>query len=161
PLAVSWDENAGTTNWSLLSYMIAKIRYRSRVGAVYEATATEQFALGMLEIIRQDKEIESDNGRIVCRSTSALAEIPATSENQTRRLGGEQSNSSVSINDQVILKAYRRLSDGEHPEVEMCRFLTEVAGYTNTPRLMGSVEFVDTNGTKHALAVLQEFVRSQ
>ena len=161
PLAISWDENAGTTNWSLLSYMIAKVRYRSRVGAIYEATATEQFAVGLLDLIRQDKEIDSDNGQIVCRSTSALAQIPVGSENQTRRLGGEQSNSSVSINDQVILKAYRRLADGEHPEVEMCRFLTEVAGYTNTPKLLGSIEFVDAKGSKRALAVLQEFVRSQ
>ncbi|HEX9463689.1 MAG TPA: maltose alpha-D-glucosyltransferase [Alphaproteobacteria bacterium] len=161
PLAVSWDDNAGTMNWPLLPYMLAKVRRRSKVGAVYEATATEQFALAAVDLIRQGKDIDSEGGRVVSHSTSAFAALEIVPETQTRRVGGEQSNSSVTINDQMILKAYRRLADGEHPEVEMSRFLTEVAGYPNTPKLFGSIEYVERDGTKWALAVLQEFMRSQ
>ena len=161
PLGLSWDENAGTTNWPLLPYMLARIRRRSKVGAVHEATTTEQFALALVDLIRDGKEVESDGGRIITHKTSAFDALPQATENQTRRMGGEQSNSSITINDQMILKLYRRQAEGEHPEVEMARFLTEVAGYANTPKLFGSVQYVEKDGTKWALAILQEFMRSQ
>ena len=43
------------------------------------------------------------------------------------------------IGERVILKIYRRLEAGVHPELEIGRFLTDVAGYANTPPLYGSI----------------------
>jgi maltose alpha-D-glucosyltransferase/alpha-amylase len=161
PVAVSWDENAASLNWPLLPYTLARVRRRDRLGAIYEATASDQFVPTLVDAIRRDQRIENGTGSIVCRSTSALPAEDAVADNQVRRLGGEQSNSSLIVGDRMIFKIYRRLTDGEHPEVEMARFLTEVAGYPNTPKLYGFVEHVEPDGTKRALGVLQEFVRSQ
>jgi maltose alpha-D-glucosyltransferase/alpha-amylase len=61
----------------------------------------------------------------------------------------------------MVLKIYRRLRDGINPEIEVGRFLTEVAGYANTPALYGIAEHVAPDGTRTALAVLQKFVRNQ
>jgi maltose alpha-D-glucosyltransferase/alpha-amylase len=77
-----------------------------------------------------------------------------------RRLGADQSNSSVIIGDQFVLKIYRRLVPGVHPEVEFGAFLAKV-GYQNTPAMIGAAEHVDPQGTPTGLAVLQEFVRNQ
>jgi maltose alpha-D-glucosyltransferase / alpha-amylase len=161
PVAVSWDENAGNLSWPLLSYTLAKVRHRAKMGAIYEATSTEAFALAVIEGIRHNQTIENGPAAIVCHATSAFESVELPPDPQVRRLGGEQSNSSLNIGDTMILKAYRRLADGEHPEVEMCRYLTGSAGYANTPKLYGSLEYVEHNGTKRALGVLQEFVRSQ
>ena len=76
-------------------------------------------------------------------------------------MGAEQTNSSINIADKAMLKIYRRLVPGEHPEIEMTRFLTEVAGFANTPKLLGDIEYVETDGTRWALGLAQEFVRSQ
>jgi len=43
----------------------------------------------------------------------------------------------------------------------MTRFLTETAGYANTPRLLGDISYTDREGTKWAIGLVQEFVRSQ
>lgn len=43
----------------------------------------------------------------------------------------------------------------------MLRFLTGPAKYANTPKLLGSVEYIERNGSQRALAILQEFVRTQ
>jgi maltose alpha-D-glucosyltransferase/alpha-amylase len=161
PAAVSWDENAANLNWPLLSYTLAKVRRRAKLGAIYEATPTDAFALAVIEGIRNDQTVDNGSATIVCRATSALGGIDLPADVQVRRLGGEQSNSSVNIGDVMIFKAYRRLADGEHPEVEMCRYLTEAVGYANTPKLYGSVEYVERDGNKRALGVLQEFMRSQ
>jgi maltose alpha-D-glucosyltransferase/alpha-amylase len=61
----------------------------------------------------------------------------------------------------MVLKIYRRLREGINPEIEIGRFLTEVAGYANTPALYGIAEHVGADGTRTALAVLQQFVRNQ
>ena len=47
-----------------------------------------------------------------------------------RRLGVEQSNTSVVFGDRLILKVYRRLEAGLNPELELLRFLTE-RGFPN------------------------------
>ncbi|MGH6857803.1 MAG: alpha-amylase, partial [Methylocella sp.] len=50
---------------------------------------------------------------------------------------------------------------GEDPEVEVLPFLTEVAHFSNSPRLLGVVEHVDRAGNRAVLAILQTFVRNQ
>ena len=73
-----------------------------------------------------------------------------------RPVGGEQSNSSVVFGEQVILKLYRRLQEGESTELELLRFL-DVHGFEHTPRLLGWYRYAGTpiNAT---LGVLQAFV---
>ncbi len=45
----------------------------------------------------------------------------------------EQSNTSIVYGDQLILKLFRRLQPGENPDVEIGRFLTEVARFPHIP----------------------------
>ena len=62
-----------------------------------------------------------------------------------------------------MLKIYRRLQPGPHPEIEMSRFLVERAGFANTPPLLAFMELdLDGDGPQtHALGVLFGFVRNQ
>ena len=53
-------------------------------------------------------------------------------------LCAEQSNSSLIVDDAVMLKIFRKVSAGEHPEAEMGRYLT-AQGFLNTPALLGEV----------------------
>jgi maltose alpha-D-glucosyltransferase/alpha-amylase len=161
PLAASWSDDAGSTNWPLLPYTIAKLRRGSKVGALYEATATESYVLTMLDAMRDKTRVEGSEGTVVFNSTAAFGSVELPPEPQAQNISGEQSNSSANIADKMVLKTYRRLSEGEHPEVEMAGFLTEVAGFANTPKLFGWAEYLERDGRKWALAILQEFVRSQ
>ncbi len=77
-----------------------------------------------------------------------------------RRLGVEQSNSSATVGDRLILKVYRRLEVGENPEIEVGTFLESV-GCPVAPRMAGSVRYVSDAGTIAAAAMLQERVAAQ
>jgi maltose alpha-D-glucosyltransferase/alpha-amylase len=55
---------------------------------------------------------------------------------------------------------YRRLETGINPEIEIGRFLTEVAGFANTPALLGSVELVEGDN-RSAVAIVHAFVQNQ
>jgi predicted trehalose synthase len=76
-----------------------------------------------------------------------------------RRLGGEQSNTSLAIGETLILKLFRRLADGVNPDVEITRFLTEHTGFRGTPRLAGALEYrAGDGGASATLAMLQELI---
>jgi maltokinase len=74
-----------------------------------------------------------------------------------RPVGGEQSNTSLVFDDELILKVFRRLEPGVNPELEMLRFLTE-HGFANIAALGGWYAY--SGGPLSAtLGILQEFVR--
>ena len=72
------------------------------------------------------------------RSGGDLGEVDPIERSRT-----EQSNTSIRIGGKAMLKGFRKLEQGTHPELEVGRFLTEVARFPNTPALLGSIERVD------------------
>jgi maltose alpha-D-glucosyltransferase / alpha-amylase len=61
----------------------------------------------------------------------------------------------------MVLKLYRRLQSGVQPEVEMARFLTEVAGFANTPAYLGSMQRTGEGGEETALGIAFALVPNQ
>jgi maltokinase len=70
---------------------------------------------------------------------------------------GEQTNSSIVLNREGILKLYRRLEPGPHPDIEVTRFLTIQQQFTHVPALLGTIRFEDSRGVTMA-GMLQEYV---
>jgi trehalose synthase-fused probable maltokinase len=104
--------------------------------------------------------LEGRIGRFTASSTTALeglldGPIDRLTE---RRLGVEQSNTSVRLGDRLILKLYRLLEVGENPDLEVSAFLTD-AGFTETPAVAGALVHESDVGTA-AAAMLQSFVPS-
>jgi maltose alpha-D-glucosyltransferase/alpha-amylase len=76
---------------------------------------------------------------------------------------GEQSNSSVLIGDEAIMKVIRRFDEGINPGVEVGRYLSEVAQFPHAPRVGGSIEYRrrGDSASSATLAVLEEFVPNE
>ncbi|WP_182086909.1 phosphotransferase [Aureimonas sp. ME7] len=90
-----------------------------------------------------------------------LVEVAKVPPSEIKVLSGEQSNTSVGIGSLGILKFYRRLRDGEQPELELTEFLTERTGFTGAPALYGSVELRRADGASAAVAALFERVANR
>jgi maltokinase len=73
-----------------------------------------------------------------------------------RRLGVQQSNTSVALGEALMLKVYRLIEPGLNPEVEMNAFLTQ-AGFREAPTLAGSATYL-LDGESHSAAMLQQLV---
>ena len=162
PLTIAWETKTYDPLAHLQPYTLARVRLGARVGALHDAMASPRFVQAALRGIRAGVDIATRRGgRVVFQPTKALAELPPVEEPPVERLGREQSNTSVLVGEDMILKALRRLHPGLHPEVEVGRYLTDVARFKNTPPLLGSVEMIDADGEPTAIAVLQGFVRNQ
>ncbi|HET7564779.1 MAG TPA: phosphotransferase, partial [Gemmatimonadaceae bacterium] len=72
-------------------------------------------------------------------------------------IAGEQSNTSIVYGDHAILKLFRRLEPGEHPDVEIGRFLTTRTNFHGTPALLGVITF-EWDGAPSVAGMLQRFV---
>ncbi len=56
PLATSYDDQALTHGWPLLSFSLAQVRRGAKVGALYDAMAGPDFPLAAFEAIRAGSE---------------------------------------------------------------------------------------------------------
>jgi maltose alpha-D-glucosyltransferase/alpha-amylase len=72
----------------------------------------------------------------------------------------EQSNTSILYGDASILKLFRRLQPGENPDVEIGKFLTEVAHFDRIPPFLGEISMTVNSGEKTTVAMLQGLVAS-
>ena len=75
---------------------------------------------------------------------------------EIRPMGAEQSNSSIVFGEQQVLKVFRRVEPGRHPELEMLRFLS-ARGFANIATLTG---WYDYSGElmQATLGIMQEFI---
>ncbi|MBD5655901.1 MAG: maltose alpha-D-glucosyltransferase, partial [Candidatus Eremiobacteraeota bacterium] len=140
---------------------LARTRTGPQSGFLYEAFAIDAFVLELLADVRNERTTESvRGGSFVATATPALRELPAVERPNVRRMDVEQSNTSVVIDERIVVKGYRKVHAGPQPELEIARFLDAV-GYRNTPALYGYLRYDDPHGESTALAIVQEFVESQ
>ena len=161
PLALSW-ETAENDNSALASCTVARARRARAEGVVYEAVAEPRFALALVEAMQAEQHVAAGEGaRIAFHRTSAFARRALPKEPVVKRIGSEQSNSSVAIDEYAILKLYRRLQTGTHPEIEIAEFLTETASFANAPPLMGYFTLERDGEGETALGVMFAQMRNQ
>ena len=162
PLATSWSPEGSEVRQALLPATLAQLRQARREGALIDAASQERLALALAEAIRLGATLPSGAaGEIRFRHTPGFDQAAWPERLVVRRLGAEQSNSSVMFEEYAVLKLYRRIQAGPHPEVEMARFLVERAGFANTPPPLATIELAPPDGEPSAIGVLFGFVRNQ
>ncbi len=96
---------------------------------------------------------EGTGGVVVVDTAGSPGAPPATA---TRLMPGHQTHSSIVLDDRLLLKAYRRLTPGTSPELEMIGFLSR-HGFGSVPPLRGW--YALQSGTLDAtLGITQEFI---
>jgi maltose alpha-D-glucosyltransferase/alpha-amylase len=159
PLGICWEDEPAAALPSLLA--LARVRKGRRVGLLTDAFALGPFARRMLAALAGSERIDTPDGQIVFEPMpDKLDVLRRPDDAQVMWLTAEQSNSSLIVDEAVILKIFRHVTTGEHPEAEMSRYLT-ANNFSNAPALLGEVIRVDRDGQRHALAVAQAFVRNQ
>jgi maltose alpha-D-glucosyltransferase / alpha-amylase len=138
----------------------AAVRQGAREGTLLDVATDQIFIALLLRNLRQSLTVEENGLRLEFRPTSKFSDRPIKTPEHIRAVETEQSNSTALVDNDYVVKVYRKLEPGINPEIEIGRFLTEVAGFANTPALLGSVELVEGDD-KSAIAVVHAFVENQ
>jgi maltose alpha-D-glucosyltransferase/alpha-amylase len=139
---------------------LAAVRQGAREGTLLDVATDPIFIALLLRNLREALNIEDNGMRLEFRPTSKFSDRPIKQPEQIRAVETDQLNSAALVDNDYVVKIYRKLESGTNPEIETGRFLTEVAGFANTPAMLGSVELVDGN-TRNAVAVVHALVANQ
>jgi maltose alpha-D-glucosyltransferase/alpha-amylase len=162
PLALAWEEDGDEKLRPLWPYALAKVRVRARMGLLYGAFADERFCQNLVSMIARGARIPLGRGWLRFSATRVFAELAGDSPEllPAKRLALDSSNTTIAIGDRLLMKGYRRLRPGINPELEMGRFLTEIA-FPHIAPLAGALEYEDEAGDCITLMLLQGFVANQ
>ena len=159
PLAVSWD-NTATSSPLPQQLALARVRSGRTVGYLTDAFSLAALPIAMLKLLHEAAAVETPDGTVRFIPTAALDTLTLAEPPEIRWLAAEQSNSSLVIDDQAVLKLVRRIVPGIHPEAEVSRYLT-LRGFANTAPLLGEVTRTGPDGVPNTLAILQGYIENQ
>ena len=158
PLTIRWTRYTEIDKGP--ASVLAAVRRGPREGTLLDATAEREFISALLAKIHAGETISADAGQINFRPTGVFAAEPVAEIENVTAIAREQSNSSVIVDNKYVLKILRRVAPGIHPEIEVGRFLADIAHFKNAPALLGSIELIEGENST-ALAVLHAFVENQ
>jgi len=162
PLARVWEDEDEAIVSTLLHATLAKVRHHARTGVLFDAFWDDDFCLAIVSSMHDGSALVFDDGQVSFHATSAFPGpvVSGASATVTRTVS-ERGRLFVNMGDRLILKGYRWLLPGVHPELEMSRFLTETAKFTHMAQLAGTVEYMDDEGRNSTLAILEHYAGNQ
>jgi maltokinase len=123
---------------------------------VYDALLDRELVAVLAAELAGTARISRPNGCLSFHWDGALAPVGAAT--RLRNMNAEQSNTSVVLDERLVLKVFRRLEPGINPELEMLRFLAS-HGFTHIATLAGWYDY--TGELMDAtLGVMQRFIPS-
>jgi maltose alpha-D-glucosyltransferase/alpha-amylase len=157
PLMVKWtrfDRSAVAAN------AIAAVRRGPREGSLIDAGSDQEFVALLLRVIHAGETVDNGTQRLEASPTSAFRRMPLPVADKIIVPNREQSNTTVIVDDCCVVKIFRKIQEGAHPEIEIGRFLIEHSNFKNAPDLLGSVELIEGD-QRSAVAVVHRFIQNQ
>jgi maltose alpha-D-glucosyltransferase/alpha-amylase len=136
--------------------VLARVEAAEGEGLLFDAVEDGAFLRGLADALAHGGSYGSAGLKWIVEPVGAAALVVPDAA-QIRVGSAEQSNTSVILGDEAILKLFRKLERGEQPDVELTRFLTVDVGFGYTPALLGTIRFEDGEG-KMVAGMLQEFL---
>lgn len=162
PLTFSAGAAAEAVRSSSPGAVVAPLTAGGRAGALHAVEADPAFARALLQAVAGRARLPGAGGDVVGWPTQAFAaEAGGAAALAPSLLSAEQSNTSIRFGDRLILKLFRRIEPGPNPDLEVGAYLTDVAGFGNTPPVLGGLEYRPRGGEPWSLAILQAFVPNQ
>jgi len=126
-----------------------------------DALTMPAVATKILQLALAGDVVSTGETRLVGRPVGRKAKASSLTRLPVRIPRVEQSNSTVFFGEQYVLKMFRRLDDGESPESEIGRHLTERVNFPHIAPLAATVDIESNSPERRTLAVVLKFVASQ
>jgi maltose alpha-D-glucosyltransferase/alpha-amylase len=157
-----------------------KLASSDEVAVLFDAIADKSFLTALLEGIAQHRVYENAAGKLVADTTALFAELskgdpnPSLGEEPTgdglpfeaSLMKGFHNNTSiayaktgsVATQNRLILKLFQKVEEGQHPDLEVRRFLDEHQHFTHIPSIAGTLTYHRPAAEPITIGLLQEFI---
>ncbi|MDT8435779.1 MAG: maltose alpha-D-glucosyltransferase [Gemmatimonadota bacterium] len=171
PLAVAEGEWARKVAEDQPEIVLARLAAGEEPAVLYEAIHEREFCAALLAHVLEERRAEGVEGTLFgVRDAAApdAEEIERAAAEAGRAhfleplpVRAEQSNSSITFGEALILKLIRRLEHGVNPDLEISRFLTARTPFAHLPPLAGALEWRRRGDGDMTFAILQRFVPNE
>ena len=130
-------------------------------GVLHDASCDPIFATALLACFDRSHPIRTRNGAVLTFTKSAnFAPLRGSTDEclLPRQVRGEQFNTSVNLGNRLVLKIYRHLEEGPHPEVELGSLLADSSQFANVAPLVGVIDYRPARGATSCVGVLHAAV---
>ena len=162
PLAIVGGERADALVSELSLGVVAQLRHPGgETRVLSEGLWEPPAARALLDRCRSRRPRPGESGALLGSPAPALRRRADDFADQDLSvLRGEQSNTSVVVGDQAVMKVFRRLEPGINPDLEVSRFLNE-RDFEHVPPLLGALEYEAEPHQPTTVAILQGFVPNE
>jgi maltose alpha-D-glucosyltransferase/alpha-amylase len=178
-LAVAEGEQAVQLMADHPQAVIAKLKQfgSDEVAVLFDAIADKTFLTTLLTSIAQHQTYGHEGGQLVATATDLFSDL-----NQRERAGqaegdkalpfepalmrGIHNNTSIiyaqdagmAAPNQFILKLFQKVEEGQHPDLEVRRFLDKHQRFTNVPSIAGTLSYQRPGAEPTTVGLLQTFI---
>jgi maltose alpha-D-glucosyltransferase / alpha-amylase len=164
PLTFATGDRAFELRQSNPQAIVAQLKIRETnpetEGLLYDALYDTQFAKSLLASVGRGRRFKGAGAEIHAQPSKLFRELAGKGQAslEPSLLKGEQSNTSVIYGDRLILKFFRRVTEGLNPDVEIGRFITEKTSFGHVPPLAGFFEIRKGQSEPATAGILQGLV---
>ena len=161
PLTFAWGKDAMRVLHHYPHFVVCRLHVTEdqREGILYDASGSPHFCAFLLDAIARRRSFKGEHGEFEAWMGAAYKTIRGVNGPLAPSLGkAEQSNSSILYGDKFILKMFRRLEPGIHPDLEIGQFLTERA-FPNVPAVGGWYQYRHEEGNVTTTGVLTQLIQ--
>jgi maltose alpha-D-glucosyltransferase/alpha-amylase len=145
PLALSSARELEAITTASPNSIIATLTTPTGPAILHDATVREDFRQSVLKLIEDQAKLLAGSatenaGTLIGCTSSAYAAVRGSEPVPARISSAEQSNTNILFDQKMIMKLFRRLEPGQNPDVEIGRFLTEVAHFPRIATFLGQID---------------------
>ena len=130
---------------------------------LYDAMIDERFCIGLLEAITRRRRLKGERGQAAALRGRDFKKVHGAADADLRPgpVRVEQTNTSTTYGDRLILKLFRRVEGGANPELEIGQFLSEKTSFQHTAPFAGALQYRRKGVRPMSLAILSGLVPNE
>ena len=158
PLALSAARELETITTASPNSIITSLTTPTGPAILHDATVREDFRQTVLKLIEEQVKLPlGESGTLTGCTSSAYSDVRGSDPVPARVSSAEQSNTNILFERKMIMKLFRRTEPGQNPDVEIGRFLTEVAHFPRIATFLGQID-LKTEPESTTIAMLQQLI---
>ena len=166
PLAFASGDRAFELRQAAPQAVIAQLKIKDEAGEtegiLYDAVHEPAFLKSLLAAVARGRRYKDAGAELLAHPAKSFRQLAGTTTSPLEPLliKRDQSNTSVAYGDRLMLKLFRRVTEGLNPDVEIGRFLTEQE-FAHVPPLAGHLELRKGRGEPATVGILQGLVANE
>ncbi len=163
PLTCAIGEDARRLQQAAPQEVLTSLVTAEGTGILTDALLQEGMSNCLLEAIARRRQFKGREGTITARQTRVLRKArefdAGMLEPSLLRTGRD--DRLISYGNQLVLKLFRRVDEGENPDLQVGTFLTQKVSFSHVPPVFGALDYRAQHGVPVTLAILRGYVQNQ